>query len=423
MLDKSLEVFWKAKSDPNYASTLSNELGELHNLCWNFVQSAKTQKTQDRQKALHEKMGQSVDKARATLREYKSGQDWTLAQSEVLEQSFKHIYETLQGHMNESESEVATSIAKNCNLLITAVTDMREKQKTHTWESLIHNVDTVYPVVERSLKNRITVTQDPDDKATLEDATAEIAANMDPMRRSCQAYRNGNGSEMEVNKHCNAIIFATQRVVDVLSRFIIGDAMYKHHGIEPEAFNETLDDLINSINRGDGSGIRGAAQDLADRVRDMERRKALADASKALKDQTKELLAASQDALKNKDSEDAKNRLNNLVASMKANVADLAAQEEAAARRKAELLRTAGGLGRAVDSMASAANAFRGGHTAPVLDQHEIDRQEREKDDKLAKRQADHDAGRGNSNNNNNNNAGKGTDKELDDLLSGLDSL
>ena len=89
---------------------------------------------------------------------------------------------------------------------------------------------------------------------------------------------------------------------------------------------QTLDDLINSINRGDGSAIRGAAQDLTDRVRDMERRKALADASQALKDQTKDLLAASQEALKNKDSEDAKNRLNSLVAAMKNNVADLAAQ-------------------------------------------------------------------------------------------------
>ncbi len=110
--------------------------------------------------------------------------------------------------------------------------------------------------------------------------------------------------------------------------------MYKHHGIEPEAFSDTLDDLVNSIARGDSAGTRGAANDLADRVRDMERRQALQDASRALKDQTKELLAASAEALKAKDGEEAKQRLGALVASMKAGVADLAKQEEEAARRK-----------------------------------------------------------------------------------------
>ena len=114
---------------------------------------------------------------------------------------------------------------------------------------------------------------------------------------------------------------------------------YKHHGIEPEKFNDTLDDLINSINRGDGAGVRGAANELADRTRDLEKRKALAAASQALKDQTKDLLAASAEALKNKDSDDAKSRLANLVSSMKANVADLAKQEEEANRRKQMLLR------------------------------------------------------------------------------------
>jgi len=210
-----------------------------------------------------------------------------------------------------------------------------------------------------------------------------------------------------------------QRAQDVLSKHILGDASFKHHGIEPEAFNETLDDLINSINRGDGSGIRGAAQDLADRVKDMERRKNLADASGRLKDQTKELLAASKDALSNKDSDDAKQRLNNLVSSMKNNIADMAAQEEAAARRKQQLLRTAGGLGLAVDGMANAASSFRGG-AAPSLNQSEIDRQEREKDERLAERTK-----QANASSSSSSKGGqiKSTDNELDDLLKGLDGL
>lgn len=80
MLERSMEVFWKARGDENYAPTLSNELGEMHDLCWNFVQSAKTQKTQDRQKGIFEGMEQDVKDARRVLGEYKKGEDWTLAQ-------------------------------------------------------------------------------------------------------------------------------------------------------------------------------------------------------------------------------------------------------------------------------------------------------------------------------------------------------
>ena len=48
-----------------------------------------------------------------------------------------------------------------------------------------------------------------------------------------------------------------------------------------------------------------------------------------------------------------------------------------------------------------------------MLDEAEIDRQEREKDQKLAARQAEV----------NSNNTSKTADSELDDLLSGLDNL
>lgn len=385
-----------------------------------FASSAKTAKTQSACKNLHDSMGRHVSAAVATLNQYQPGQDWNLVQVETLEKSFKGIYSDLQNMMNESESEVATSIAKNCSMMVIAATDMREKQETHTWESLISNVDHVYPVVSRSLHNRVTVTSDEEDKHALTEAVETLDRETPLMRSTCQAFRNHQASDMQKNSHCNAIIYAMQRASDVLAKHIIGDASYKHHGIEPEAFNETLDDLINSINRGDGSGIRSAAQDLTDRIKDMERRKALENASQALKEQTKDLLAASKDALKNKDSEDAKARLNNLVAGMKSQVADLAAQEEAAARRKAELLRQAGGLGRAVDNMANAANSFKAGHVAPTLNQAEIDRQEREKDEKLAAKQAEQNrhvapppkAAPARTN-----------DAELDDLLEGLNNL
>jgi hypothetical protein len=95
---------------------------------------------------------------------------------------------------------------------------------------------------------------------------------------------------------------------------------------------------------------------------------------------------------------------------MKAGVADLARQEEEAARRKALLLRAAGGLGMAVDGMASAADSFRGGKPQPAaLDRAAEERQEREKDERLAARRAAE--------------SKKGPDAELDDLLAGLDKL
>lgn len=186
--------------------------------CWNFVSSAKTQKTQDRCKALHEQMARNTSNAQRTLAEYRNGQDWTLAQVEVLEGAFKGIYESLQGLMNESESEVATSLAKNASMMIVAATDMRDKQEGYTWESLIQNVDHVAPVVSRSLRNRVTVTTDEEDRATLQEAVDTLDAEVDPMRKTCMAFRNKQASDMAKNSHCNAIIFAMQRAIDVLNK-------------------------------------------------------------------------------------------------------------------------------------------------------------------------------------------------------------
>ncbi len=92
-----------------------------------------------------------------------------------------------------------------------------------------------------------------------------------------------------------------------------------------------------------------------------------------------------------KEGEEAKQRLGALVASMKAGVADLARQEEEAARRKAQLLRAAGR------------------HQPVALDRAAEERQEREKDERLAARRAAE--------------AKKGPDADLDDLLAGLDKL
>ena len=243
-------VFWKAKGEPGFAGELSKELGEVEHLCWNFVSSAKTQKTQDRQKATYEELQGHAAEARRTLGEYKSGQDWTLGQVERLEAAFKvrverrggaaglaltllgltllqGLYAALQSHMNESESEVATSLAKNCGLLAVAATDMRDKQATHTAESLLHNVDQTAPVVLRSLRNRVQVTQDAEDRAALEGIVREIEAEEPRMREACRAFRAGQSSEQDKNRACNAVIRAAQRAQDILAKHIIGDASFK----------------------------------------------------------------------------------------------------------------------------------------------------------------------------------------------------
>ena len=100
----------------------------MDELCWNFVKSAKTQKAQDNQKQHYATMQSAIKSCCDTLNEYKAGQEWTLAQSENLERygdhlivifvhlnvfiarGFKSLYVSLQNMMNESESEVATSL-------------------------------------------------------------------------------------------------------------------------------------------------------------------------------------------------------------------------------------------------------------------------------------------------------------------------
>ena len=367
--------------------------------------------------------------SRSILDEY-SGGDFTLGQVELLEKGFRGVYSSLQNLMNESESEVCTSLHRNTTLLVQVAEQMRDLQKSTTWESLDHNYQEVVPVVLRSLKNRASVTSDEEDKRTLEQAVQELDEELPNLRKTCQDARNDpTGKTQESTRSCNNTIRIAHRVLDVLSRHIIGDAAFKHNGIEPEAFNDDLDALLNAINRGDASGVRGAASDLADRTRDLQKRQALEDASAALKDQTKELLAASAEALKNKDSDDAKGRLASLVSSMKANVADMAAQEEAANRRKQMLLRAAGGLGQAVDGLANSANAFREGHSAPqgpsesAMASEERNRVELDKQRGVQNPNVEL-SGQGSAQHTATATAAApSADAELDDLLSGLDNL
>ena len=114
--------------------------------------------------------------------------------------------------------------------MITSAEQMRDLQASHTWESLIHNVDQVAPVVLRSLKNRgirfyfQTKCRSFSNKQTLEQVVTELETEIPHMRTACQAARDTGGTSIESTRACNAIIRACQRAQDVLSRHIIGDA-------------------------------------------------------------------------------------------------------------------------------------------------------------------------------------------------------
>lgn len=88
--------------------------------------------------------------------------------------------------------------------------------------------------------------------------------------------------------------------------FSEGDFSYKD--VDAKAFNSAIDDLLNSIRTGSGPGIRENAGRLGAQA------KALSEAGEGLKEQTKKLVSAAADALKNKDSEDAQKRLESLMA-------------------------------------------------------------------------------------------------------------
>ena len=68
------------------------------------------------------------------------------------------------------------------------------------------------------------MTQDGEDKETLEQVVTELETEIPHMRTACQAARDTGGTSIESTRACNAIIRACQRAQDVLSRHIIGDA-------------------------------------------------------------------------------------------------------------------------------------------------------------------------------------------------------
>lgn len=82
-----------------------------------------------------------------------------------------------------------------------------------------------------------------------------------------------------------------------------------YRGIEPDKFNDKLDDLINAIQAGDARHVADNARYLAGQLSDLDRRQGLEDAKRRLREQTADLLQASKDALKVRKRKGEKSRL------------------------------------------------------------------------------------------------------------------
>lgn len=133
--------------------------------------------------------------------------------------------------------------------------------------------------------------------------------------------------------------------------FSEGDFSYKD--VDAKAFNSAIDDLLDSIRSGSGAGIRENAGRLGVQA------KALNDAGQALREQTKALVSAAADALKNKDSEDAQKRLEKLMIDAKKQAEELAARQQRENERRAQLLKASAGVGLAIDNMQSNLGDYR----------------------------------------------------------------
>jgi hypothetical protein len=168
--------------------------------------------------------------------------------------------------------------------------------------------------------------------------------------------------------------------------------------VDSKAFNSAIDDLLGAIRSGEGAGIRENAGRLGAQAR------ALDDAGAKLKEQTKALVAAAAEALKNKDSEEAQKRLEDLMRQAKKQAEELEvcfsffllffqqlfsqAQQKREAERRNQLLKASAGLGIAIDHMqgnlASYRDAVKHDKISAGLER-DMDREEQDRIAKLRK--------------------------------------
>ncbi len=357
LLDKMVTIFSEAKINRDAPRFLEQDVAKLIGLCENFLESAKTDRgARDSEDALFRMKEQDLN-LRSVLAEYEDYKPWTLAQVEGIQSALKGILGELETLMNISERETAEAIISHIKVCLVSVKAVVQAGPHQNFDSLADEMTYNCLYLARVLDNRVTVTRDPQLREKLHRANVALKAEITPVVQSCNAVRTDASSYNLDSKeqHVKALSSALKDALDVVSAGLAALSEFSYRGIEPDKFNDRLDDLIAGIQAGDARNVADNARYLAGQLSDLDRRQGLEDAKRRLREQTADLLQASKDALKDKDSEDAKNRLNNIVQGMKAQVADLAAQEEAKRRRQQQILKSAGGIGLAMQQMEAAA--------------------------------------------------------------------
>ena len=359
LLDKMVTIFGEAKINRDAPRFLEQDIQRLISLCDNFVESAKTDRGgRDSEDALFRMKEQDLN-LRSVLAEYEDYKPWSLAQAEAIKGALTGILAELETMMNISERETAEAIIAHIKVCLVSLKAVVQAGPGSSFDHVADDCTYNNLYLARVLDNRVTVTRNPELREKLHRANVTLKAELNPVVEACNAVRSDASSHNLDRKeqHVKALSGALRDALDVVSAGLAALSEFSYRGIEPEKFNDKLDDLIGAINAGDARNVADNARYLAGQLSDMDRRKGLEDAKRKLREQTADLLQASKDALKDKDSEDAKNRLANIVSSMKAQVSDLAAQEEAKRRRQQQILKSAGGIGLAMQQMESAASA------------------------------------------------------------------
>ncbi len=220
-MDQAVEIFNIVDDDlRNGASlTVMGMTEEAARLCKNFELSARGLPYKERCREGHAELeAQSAAIGRVCRR----AQPWREVDFDELERGFDGFFKALQHLMNLSESEVAETIVRNLGLMATATADIRDKIGRYQLDGLIANVDTVSAVVMKTLKNRITVTQDPSGVAVLAGAVEAMEHDL-PQIKSMSSSRPG---DPERAKLCDRVIRCVEDVVALLSQSMVTHATF-----------------------------------------------------------------------------------------------------------------------------------------------------------------------------------------------------
>ena len=221
LVDQAVEIFNIRDDDlrGGAALALSGLVAEATKLCVNFEGSARSEGYKKQCRAGHEDLAQH---SRAIERVCGRPQPWAEAEYGALEQGFDGYFRALQHLMNLSESEVAEAILRNLGLMVTATTDIRDKLGRYQLEGLVANVDTVSAVVVKTLKNRVTVTQDPAAAAVLSRTVELLEGNL-PRIKSLSASRSQEQERMQL---CDEVIRSVQEASAVVSQSVVTHASF-----------------------------------------------------------------------------------------------------------------------------------------------------------------------------------------------------